>query len=121
MPLATKSIRRLSALRGNSGSRWPLFGCALKRTGLSAASPATSRLRKHLTFCSNTPEKRHKLGWHHKDMNRSKQYPTRRALTSGELLRLPFQVIMETKTYFIGGFYSGGWSRMPVAEQEITA
>jgi hypothetical protein len=54
-------------------------------------------------------------------MNRSKQYPTRLALTSGELLRLPFQVIMETKTYFIGGFYSGGWSRVPVAEQEITA
>jgi hypothetical protein len=55
-------------------------------------------------------------------MNSAIQYPTRWGLTSGELLVLPFQVIIETKTYSIGSFYySCGWSRMPMAEQEITA
>jgi hypothetical protein len=38
------------------------------------------------------------------------------------LLVLPFQVIIETKAYSIGGFYHFcDWSRMPKAEQEITA
>jgi hypothetical protein len=56
-----------------------------------------------------------------KDMNRATQYSSRRGLTSGELLRLPFQVIIETKAYPTGGFYSCGRSRNPMAEQEITA
>jgi hypothetical protein len=54
-------------------------------------------------------------------MNCATQYSTRRALTSGELLRMPFQVIIETKTYSIGGFYSCPRGRNPMAEQEITA
>jgi hypothetical protein len=54
-------------------------------------------------------------------MSRSIQYPTRRELTHGELLRLPFQVIIETKTYSMGDLYSCAGNGMPMAEQEITA
>jgi hypothetical protein len=54
-------------------------------------------------------------------MNRSTQYPIRPGLTSGELLRLPFQVIIEAKTYPMEGLYSFGRNRKPMAAQEITA
>jgi hypothetical protein len=54
-------------------------------------------------------------------MNRCIQYPTRSGLSYGELLRLPFQAIIEAKTYPMESLYPCGSGRMPMAEQEITA